>query len=257
MVLGIIYYHIRKVFRSFSYMYLRRAIFRFFLVYCKADFTIIYKYPGVDWITQVFDQTLRQYVFRFHIHRDQDDDRCLKFDRQRTEIKVYSGSPESLKAAPNEVHTYHWKFKLNSTFQPSRHFTHLHQIKAVGGPEASMPLVTLSVRKGRDGNPDRFELRYAKNLKQRTLKWVNLRPFLGQWVEVLERISFGENGRYHVQVKSAELGQTLFTYSNRSMRMWKIGAEFLRPKWGIYRSLKDKGNLKDEIVEFADFRISF
>ena len=208
-------------------------------------------------ITQIFDRTLNQHVFRFHIHRDHDDDRCRKADRQRTEIKVYKKSPEPLKAVQNDVHTLRWKFKLDRTFQPSRRFTHLHQIKAVGGSEAGMPLVTLSARKGRDGKPDRFELRYAEHSKQRTLHWVDLQPFLGRWLEVTERISFGENGKYSVQVTSVPTGETLFTYSTGSLRMWKSGAEFLRPKWGIYRSLKDTDNLKDEIVDFANFRISF
>ena len=208
-------------------------------------------------ITQIFDATLNRHVFRFHIHRDHDDDRCRKFDRQRTEIKIYNRSPEALKATSGDTFTYSWKFRLHKSFQPSRKFTHLHQIKAVGGSESSMPQITFTARKGRDGAPDRFELRYAKNRKQRTLKWVPLEPFLGQWVAVEERITYGENGRFKVQVNSVQSGETLFSYEDASIRMWKDGAEFLRPKWGIYRSLKDKGNLKDEVVDFADFRISY
>ena len=120
-----------------------------------------------------------------------------------------------------------------------------------------MPLVTLSARKGRLGEPDRFELNHAEHSKQRTVHWVDLQPFLGKWVEVTERISYGETGRSSVLAKSVETGKTLFRNRIDSIRMWRSGATFLRPKWGIYRSLKDKDSLKDEIVEFADFRISF
>lgn len=208
-------------------------------------------------IRQTYDRTLKRPVFRFHIHRDRDDDRCRKADRQRTEIKIYSRSPEPLKATPGDVFTYRWKFRLGSTFQPSRRFTHLHQIKAVGGSEAGMPLITLTARKGRAGKPDRFELRYAERSKQTTLHWVELEPFLGRWVAVSERIVYGEKGGYRVRIESHDTGETLFSYSDDALRMWKSGAVFLRPKWGIYRSLKDKGNLKDEIVDFADFRILF
>ena len=93
--------------------------------------------------------------------------------------------------------------------------------------------------------------------KQRTVHWVDLQPFLGKWVEVTERISYGETGRSSVLAKSVETGKTLFRNRIDSIRMWRSGATFLRPKWGIYRSLKDKDSLKDEIVEFTDFRISF
>jgi len=206
-------------------------------------------------ITQVFNKFLNRYVFRFHIHRDHDSDRCKKFDRQRTEIKVYRKSPEWLRAIEGSQFKYRWKFKLDKLFQGSRHFTHLHQIKAVGGSEASMPLITLSARKGRRGKPDMFELNYAKNSKQRKMKLVKLGPFLGQWAEAIEQISFGENGKYFIKIKSLKTGKQLFNYRNDSIRMWKNEADFLRPKWGIYRSLKDKEMLRDEMVDFADVEI--
>lgn len=206
-------------------------------------------------ITQAFDAVLNRQVFRFHAHRDHDDDRCKKSDRQRTEIKLYGKSPEAMLARPGDVHTYRWKFRLDDGFQGSRRFTHLHQIKAVGGPEDSMPLITLTVRKGKAGQPDRFELNYAERLKQGTVHWVDLQPFRGQWVAVTERISYGETGTYAVAIKAVATGETLFRYANDSIRMWKSGADFLRPKWGIYRSLIDKGNLRDETVDFADFEI--
>ena len=45
------------------------------------------------------------------------------------------------------------------------------------------------------------------------------------------------------------------TYNTSSLRMWKTNAEFIRPKWGIYRSLNDSASLRDEIVYFANFSI--
>ena len=206
-------------------------------------------------ITQVFDPALGGYAFRFHIHRDRDDDRCLRSDRQRNEIKVYDKSPERLKGKHGDVFEYRWKFRLDRSFQPSRRFTHLHQLKAVGGPEEDMPLVTLTARQGRSGEPDRFELNYAERLKQQTLLWMPLAPFLGRWAGVTERVSYGERGEFSVEVTILETGATVFSYENRSIRMWKSGAGFLRPKWGIYRSLQDRDRLKDEVVDFAEISI--
>jgi uncharacterized protein (DUF2344 family) len=37
--------------------------------------------------------------------------------------------------------------------------------------------------------------------------------------------------------------------------MWQDGAKFARPKWGIYRSLKQAQDLSDEEVLFNDFSI--
>ncbi len=208
-------------------------------------------------ITQGLDPDLKRPVFRFHIHRDADDDRCRNSDRQRTEIKVYAKSPEALKAKPGDVFTYSWKFRLGETFQPSRRFTHLHQIKAVGGSEDAMPLVTLTARKGRNGGPDRLELRHATRDRQRTLAWAPLQPFLGRWISVTETIAFGETGKLRIRMSSAQSGQPLLEYESDALRMWKSGADFVRPKWGIYRSLKDRDALKDETVGFADFRIDY
>jgi len=205
-------------------------------------------------IDELFDSELNNYVFRFHIHTTPDNDRCINFDRQRNEIKTYDKSPDSLVAVKDELVEYKWKFKIDKGFQSSSSFTHLHQIKAVGGTEDAMPLITFTARKG---SPDQFELRYAEALTQVTLKKVELTPFMGEWLEATETILFGEIdvGEYHVSISKVSDGTVLFEYYNESIRMWKTYAEFLRPKWGIYRSLNDQSSLRDEEVLFADIRI--
>jgi hypothetical protein len=204
-------------------------------------------------ITEEWDTNLQAYVFVFYIHVTPDNDRCINFDRQRNEIKTYDKSPDNLKAAVGETITYKWKFKIDAAFQASSKFTHLHQIKAVGGSEEDMPLITFTARKG---TPDKLELRYAETLTQETLKDVNLSLFKGVWVEATETITFGEQGKYQVSIKKVSDNTEIFAYSNNSIRMWKTDADFLRPKWGIYRSLDDAGNLRDEQVRFANFSIT-
>ena len=81
-------------------------------------------------IDEIFDNELNQYVFRFHLHTSEDDDRCINFDRQRNEIKSYDKSPDSLLAVEGEVVEYKWKFKIDQGFQSSPKFTHIHQLKA-------------------------------------------------------------------------------------------------------------------------------
>lgn len=205
-------------------------------------------------IDEVFDTDLNKHVFRFHIHTHEDDDRCINFDRQRNEIKTYDKSPDSLKATLQEIVRYKWKFKLDSGFQPSAKFTHIHQIKAVGGTESSMPIITLTPRKG---TPDKLQLRYASALSQSTIHETDLAPFKGVWVEATETILYNETGlgQYEILITQVSNADTLFYYLDQSIRMWKTNADFLRPKWGIYRSLEDSTSLRDEEVLFADFSI--
>ncbi len=203
-------------------------------------------------IDEIFDNELNTHIFRFHIHKTPDDDRCINSDRQRNEIKTYNLSPDNLKGIEGETVIYKCKFKLDTDFQPSKSFTHIHQLKAVGGSEAKIPLMTLTLRKA---DPDRMELRYAESTSQTTLKKVDLSLFKGVWVEVTETVTYGESGKYAISIVKVDRGDELFSYLNDNIRTWKTEADFIRPKWGIYRSLNDADNLRDEIVSFANFSI--
>jgi len=205
-----------------------------------------------DHIDEFYDDDLEANVFRFHIHTTPDNDRCINFDRQRNEIKTYDQSPDNLLGIENEEVIYKWKFKLAAGFQSSPKFTHLHQLKSVGGPFSSMPMYTLTTRKG---NPDELELRYAETDTQITLKETNISPFIDTWLEVNEHIVYGTQGTYAIEIKRIDDDEILFEYSNSSIVNWRPDAEFVRPKWGIYRSLVHEEDLRDEVVRFAEFSI--
>lgn len=203
-------------------------------------------------IDEIFDNALNAFVFRFFIHTDTDNDRCIKFDRQRNEIKSYDKSPDNLLGVQGETVEYKWKFKLNSDFQVSPNFTHIHQLKSVGGSLESMPMYTLTLRKA---NPNRLELRYAETDRQITLKQADLNLFLGEWIQVTETIRYDSSGSYQIKISKVSDGTEIFSYSNQSIVNWRPGGSFVRPKWGIYRSLLNKADLRDEEVLFADFSI--
>jgi len=205
-------------------------------------------------IEEVYDADLETYVFKFIAHRDEDDDRCKNFDRQRTEIKTYDKSPENLKANLGEKIRYTWKFKLDEGFQPSSKFTHLHQLKSVDGPDDNMPMITLTAR---DGSTDKLELRYAAAQTQSTVTEINLSELLGEWVEVVEDVTYEVQGKamYHITMTRLSDGKVVMDYENNTIAMWKVDASFIRPKWGIYRSLDDSSKLRDEAVYFDDFKI--
>jgi hypothetical protein len=45
------------------------------------------------------------------------------------------------------------------------------------------------------------------------------------------------------------------SYANSNIATIRPDNNFIRPKWGIYRSLNDITNLRDEAVRFSDFSI--
>jgi hypothetical protein len=131
-------------------------------------------------------------------------------------------------------------------------FTHVHQLKSVGGSLSSMPLYTITLRKS---TPDRLELRYAETDSQITLQQTDLAPFKGVWLEVEETITYGNVGSYTIEIRRVNDGENLFYYTNQNIINWRENADFIRPKWGIYRSLNSAEDLRDEAVLFANFSV--
>jgi len=214
-------------------------------------------HPGFKHITQVWDYDLRKFVFVFTMHKDIDGDGAERIDRQRLEIKTYGPSPENMKASYGETHTYRWKFKLDAGFQPSPNFCHIHQLKAGDGPDADLPLMTITPR---TGTPNKLQLIFTAPVEDgggtTTLTQVDLAPFLGTWVEVYEKVKYDFNSTYEIVIKRVSDEAVLLSYSNTNINMWRTGTTFVRPKYGIYRSLNSISYLRDESVFFADFSLA-
>jgi hypothetical protein len=212
-------------------------------------------------IAEVWDADLNKCVFEFYSHLDtgttgvlDNDVSTSKTDRQRIEIKTYASSPSNLKGTLGETVTYKWCFKVPLGFQPSSNFTHIHQIKAVGGDESN-PIFTLTPRKG---SPNKLELIYVKDMNSGTDKKVivDLSLFEGIWVEATETIKFGDSGTYEILIQRVDNGATVLAYRNCNIATIRPDNTFIRPKWGIYRSIVDIGSLRDEAVRFSDFSIT-
>ena len=199
-------------------------------------------------IIEVWDEDLKENVFEFYSHVSPDNDRCEKIDRQRVEIKTYEPSPDNLKGTLGETITYSWKFKLPNGFKPSTNFTHLHQIKAVGGSQ-DLPIFTLTARKSKIN-----QLLVIHN-NETTIATANLSEFEGVWVEITEIIKIGTNGTYSITIKKVKNGEELLYYSSNDIMTIRPDNDFIRPKWGIYRSLKKAEDLRDEAIKFNDFSI--
>jgi hypothetical protein len=224
-------------------------------------------------IAEVFDTDLNNYVFEFYAHLDSgatgildNDISTLKTDRQRVEIKTYASSPNNLKGILGETVTYKWRFKIPVGFQPSANFTHIHQIKAVDGDDDN-PIFTLTARKG---SPNKMQLIYVvdANGSNDYKSQINLSLFEGIWVDVIETVKVGTgiSGTYAITIKKVSDGTVLMSYTNNSIQTIRTAAtdpntpqvpnSFIRPKWGIYRSLLDVASLRDDSIRFSDFSIA-
>jgi hypothetical protein len=214
-------------------------------------------HPGVAHIREDSDGIVGNH-FVFLVHRDLDWDRDTypaTTDRQRNEIKTYDGSAESLKAYEGETFMLTWKFKINATMPVSKNFSHFFQLKGVGGDE-QQPLVTFTGAK--KGGVDVFEVRFspasaAPDQFLAAIPWSDLR---GQWISAKVQATFAQQGSIQVLLKGEDQS-TLVDIQQAGLDLWREGS-FIRPKWGIYRSLADAADLRpdEEAVGFAHFSIS-
>jgi hypothetical protein len=213
-------------------------------------------------IAEVFDTDLNQYVFEFYIHssvpNELQDEATGDTDRQRVEIKTYAPSPANLKGVSGDNVTYKWRFRLPVGFQPSPNFTHIHQVKAVDGDDGN-PIFTLTPRYKSSGN--QLELIYmdgrsASNNINNKLASVDLSLFTGNWVEATEKIKVDSlAGTYSIVITNVKTGATILSYNGNNLCTIRATNSFIRPKWGIYRSIAAISYLRDEAVRFNGFSV--
>lgn len=210
--------------------------------------------------------------FVFMAHRDLDLDRNTKAtDRQRNEIKTFDPSPHSLKGFVGDTVQYQWRFKVTSDMQLSRSFSHFFQIKAKNASEDnangndSQPIITLTgVEKSTRGNE--LQIRYSNGINPTTgqvegeyLARTPWNLITDEWVEVFVQVTYAEQGAFKLTLTRLSDQAVILDINKTNIDMWRgnVQGDFARPKWGIYRSLKDPQSLRaeEEQVRFADFTI--
>jgi hypothetical protein len=215
-------------------------------------------HPAVRHIYEDSDATVgNHFVFIIHRDIDIDRDRVENDDRQRNEIKTYNSSEEAVKGYENETFIYRWKFKINADMEVSTRFSHFFQLKAVGG-DSSHPILTISgaERSGEDG----IEVRFSPLQQDTILERQDWSMVTGEWLEAYCRVTFSESGDLRLIVTRMRDDAVIFDIDERSLDLWRgeDASHFVRPKWGIYRSILDLDNLRpdEETVRFANFSVS-
>lgn len=216
-------------------------------------------HPQVEHIFEQTDNVVgHHFVFTIHKTEDKDRNKYVKFDdRQRNEIKAYSGSKDALKGFNGETMSYSWKFRIGEGMTVSKNFSHFFQLKSVDNG-IGMPILTLSAANIR--KQETFVLSHAPVKKATFLATLPWNTVTGKWLEANCTVTYGNQGKLQFELKDLATGNTLFSYTSDNIDMWRgtKAAHFVRPKWGIYRSLKSKHLLREqeEQVSFADFVVT-
>jgi len=113
-----------------------------------------------------------------------------------------------------------------------------------------MPIFTLTAKKGKIN-----KLNLVHDNKT-ILASADLSEFENEWVIVNQVIKVGTQGSYSINIKRLKDNKELISYNNENILTIRGDNEFIRPKWGIYRSLKKVEDLRDETLWFADFSIT-
>ena len=81
-----------------------------------------------------------------------------------------------------------------------------------------------------------------------------------EWLEAYCRVTFAESGDMRLIVTRMRDDAVIFDIDERGLDLWRgeDASYFVRPKWGIYRSILDWDNLRpeEENVRFTNFSVS-
>ena len=186
-------------------------------------------------------------AFVFYIHRDLDGDRDKVWpkglERQRNEIKGYQSSSPVLKAKLGEVSRYQWNLKIDPSFSLTHNFCHFFQLKPVGTGKESDPVLTLSGSIHR-GKPQ-LEICWWTKGKTERLHIADWNTAKGKWLICECKSHFSPNGTLHFSLRSLD-NKINFKHEMDPFNSWRTSYSFVRPKWGIYRSLINRNSIINE-----------
>jgi hypothetical protein len=172
--------------------------------------------------------------YRFDIYRD-DRDSTGGGDRQRTESKGMVENGTTRKMRDGETWRIAYQMFMPSTLHGTSQFTHIFQLKTPatnGGP-----WVTLSL--SRSGSTERLRLRAFSTDGAPDIGSTNLAPLREKWITVELTFRIGSNGTGRLVVRNGTSSSSpVVVDSSRSGVNIPDQDDYVRPKWGIYRSVE-------------------
>jgi hypothetical protein len=91
-------------------------------------------------------------------------------------------------------------------------------------------------------------------IQQQFYAQVPMSQVKGHWISAEEHLTYGDSGSISLKLTRMTDGKVLMNYSKGGLKNFFVG-DYMRPKWGFYRSLNNKQQLRDETVYFTDVKI--
>lgn len=169
--------------------------------------------------------------WRFDMHTR---DRDTSTDRQRNESKGMRKGNTIFKIQKDQTWRITYQMYMPSSLTATEKFSHIFQIKV---PDVGGPLVTMTLRE-RSG--PKIEIWTREDDDTATLHSpVNLTPLQNKWIDVEWEVKASNSGGY-LRWVLRNGGNTVVDYRTEDVDMWR-DVNYLRPKWGIYRSVESSG----------------
>jgi hypothetical protein len=172
--------------------------------------------------------------YRFDIYKN-DRDSTGGGDRQRTESKGMVSGGTNLKMHNNETWRITYELFMPSTLHGTSKFTHIFQLKTPatnGGPWVTMSL-------SRSGSAERLRLRAFSTSGAPDIGSTDLAALRDKWITVELTFKIGPSGTGRLLVRNGTgAGAPVVVDSSRSGVNIPDQGDYVRPKWGIYRSIQ-------------------
>lgn len=172
--------------------------------------------------------------YRFNIWAN-DRDTTGGGDRQRTESKGMVQNGTALKMLNGQTWTISYEMFIPTTLHGTSRFTHIFQTKTPT-PDAG-PWVTLSLT--RNGGREMLQAQADSTPGLPVIASTPLAPLRNKWITIEWTLTIGASGSAKFTARNGTgAGAPVAVSGSRSHLSIPDLGDYVRPKWGIYRSVQ-------------------
>lgn len=189
--------------------------------------------------------------YRFNIWKD-DRDSTGGGDRQRTEAKGMVHNGAALKMTNGQTWNISYRMYMPATLHGTSKFTHIFQTK-IPATDAG-PFVTLDLTRESSASETLRARAYA-NSGSPTIASTPLGPLRNTWITIQWTLTIGQSGSARFVCIDSK-GKTVADSTRHGVVIPDEG-DYVRPKWGIYRSVKSAStDIIDTYLLTRDYQAS-
>ena len=188
--------------------------------------------------------------YRFNIWKN-DRDTTGGGDRQRTESKGMVTNGSALKLKNGETWVISYEMYMPSSLHGTSKFTHIFQTKTPktnGGPWTTLSL-------SRSGSTETIRARAFSTSGAPDIASTNLAPLRDKWVTVEWTITPGSSGTVGFVLRNGTGSNApIAVQGKRSGVRIPDEGDYVRPKWGIYRSVESaSSDIQNTYIIFRNY----